>query len=85
MWQMPVESSRPLMYNPGLTNMWPLRKVFVALSHPNSFHNTVSQAFTKHDMATLLAEKNVWKLNLITFKTEHSKPIFICALPSFVI
>ena len=37
--------------------MWPLWKVFVALSHPNSFKNTLSQASTKHDMATLLAEK----------------------------
>jgi hypothetical protein len=38
---------------------------------------------TEHNMANLIA-KNVYKLQLITFKTEHSKPIILCVLSGLV-
>jgi hypothetical protein len=38
---------------------------------------------TERNMANLLAHK-IYKLQLINFKTTHSKPPFLCALPSLV-
>jgi len=70
----------------GLVKMQHSRTVFAALGNLTLSVKNLTNIITstEHTIATLLAEKNVYKLQYINNKRACSRPISLCVLSSFV-
>jgi len=60
--------------------MWLSKEVFAALGHLNCFNNAVRQIQhnrSKEPNVAVRLTENIYQVELITFKTAHSKSIIL--------